>query len=501
MKCLKRVLVLQLLLLFMIPVAFADITITLPEKDIYNFGEKVSPSVTIMEDQDRDGFFTMNIICRDYELTYYTIPLSLEAGFRTQLTIPDLSLSKSMIGDCNLESNFEISDGEKIDSAESGYFLVIDKINIIIDENLEAKPGDNIIISGEIIKESNEEIKQVQVTISFQDKEYEVDASTGKFEHTIQLDGDAATGIVPMRIVARDKYDNYGDILLTININAIPTRITNIFEKDILVPGDNLKVQINLYDHKSNVMNGNVNVKVFDSNDEFIAEKKTQSSKYFEFRIDDQQAPGNYFLLSTFEDVKRQDKFVIGVLRKITMQQEGSFVYIENVGNVKYDDEITIVLENDEKNYLINEKINLVPGEKISIDLSKEVPRGNYDIILPGDVVESEDSAEGAGAVNVIQDVVIDDNRNVLKKTADGIASVTGAVVSSITGAVVSAAGYVASRPILAAIFLILIILGTIMRYSWGFIKDKMNIKKKDDTDNLFEDFKFDENEDSKPGN
>ena len=86
--------------------------------------------------------------------------------------------------------------------------------------------------------------------------------------------------------------------------------------------------------------------------------------------------------------------------------------------------------------------------------------------------------------------------------------------MSSITGAVVGAAGYVASKPLLASVVLVLIILGTIMHYSWGFIKNTVKStvkgKKEDDTSNLFEDFKyegksddtaFEQNEDNKPRN
>jgi len=501
MKYLKRIFIVQFLLLFIIPVTFADISITLPEKAVYNLGDKISPIVTIKEEQDYDGFFNMNIICKNYNLQYYTIPLSLEAGFRTQLTVPDLSLSKSMIGDCRLKSNFEVSDGENIVAADSGNFIVTDKINLIMDENLEANPGENIIILGEARKAGNETLKKGEAEISFRNKEYSIEVTSGIFEHTIRLDDDAETGIVPMLIVVRDKYDNYGDKILNVNIKSIPTRITNIFENDILLPGDNLKVKIILYDHKSNVMGGNMDVKVLDPNEKIIAEKHVESSNHFEFRMEKNQIPGNYFLLSVFEDIKQQDSFVIGILRKIIMKQEDNFVHIENVGNVEYEDETTIILEGDEETYLINKKIDLEPGEKITIDLSREVPQGTYDIILPEDAVEdsvqsegtyegvlSEDSTEITGLVNVIQDVQIDDNRNVVKKAAGGI--------SSIAGAVVAAAGYVASKPLLASVVLILIILGTITRYSWGFIKNKVR-GKKDDTEHIFEDFKFDE--DSKP--
>jgi len=117
---------------------------------------------------------------------------------------------------------------------------------------------------------------------------------------------------------------------------------------------------------------------------------------------------------------------------------------------------------------------------------------------LPEEAVEVDETVdEGSENVgdmaqkNVIKDVSIEDNRDVMKKT-------TGRI-SSITGAVAGMADYVASRPTLAAFILIFIILGTVMRYSWSFIKNKIK-GKKDETEHIFEDFKFDEDEDSKPG-
>ena len=65
----------------------------------------------------------MGIICDDYNLQYYKIPLSLEAGFRIQLTVPPLSLSKGMIGDCRLNSNFEADNGGSIVAADSKRFF------------------------------------------------------------------------------------------------------------------------------------------------------------------------------------------------------------------------------------------------------------------------------------------------------------------------------------------------------------------------------------------
>jgi hypothetical protein len=497
MKNLKRFLILQFLFLFILPITFADIIIKIPEKDVYNLGEKIAAVVSIKEDKDYNGFFSMEIICGNYTRKYYTIPLGLEAGFRTQLTVPDLSLSKYKAGDCTLKSNFEAGSGESIDTAESASFMVTDKINLNMDKFFEAKPGEDIIISGEARKESDEILKKGRAEISFMDKNYGINVTSGKFEYMVHLDDDAETGIVPIAVIVEDKNGNYGNKILSLKLNPIPTRIVNNLGKGILIPGDNLRANIILYDHTNKVMKGNISVKVFDLDNGLIAEKGVQSSDNFEFVVEKNLVPGSYLLLSEFENIEKQDSFVIGVFRKITMKLQDNFVYIENVGNVEYDDEVTLTLQGDEKNYLINKEINLVPGEKIIIDLSKEVPQGIYDVILPEEAVEEDDTngeenenIEDMPKKNVIENVSIEDNRDVIKKTSHGM--------SSITGVVVGAADYVASRPTLAAFILIFIILGTVMRYSWGFIKNRA-MGKKEETEHIFDDFKFDENEDSKP--
>ena len=78
------------------------------------------------------------------------------------------------------------------------------------------------------------------------------------------------------------------------------------------------------------------------------------------------------------------------------------------------------------------------------------MPQGIYDVILPEEAVEEDDTngeenenIEDMPKKNVIENVSIEDNRDVIKKTSHGM--------SSITGVVVGAADYVASRPTLAA--------------------------------------------------
>ena len=146
-----------------------------------------------------------------------------------------------------------------------------------------------------------------------------------------------------------------------------------------------------------------INIKIFNSNDKLVAENDIQSSNYFEFGTEDLKL-GTYFILSSFEGIKKQDSFIV----------------VEVAGQQN---------------------------------------------------LENEPTGDGQTSQN---------------KIAKGISSVTGAAVSTV--------GYITSRPALASIILTLIILGTVIHYSWGFIKNKARGKKPEDTSNLFKDYKFEEN-------
>ncbi len=162
------------------------------------------------------------------------------------------------------------------------------------------------------------------------------------------------------------------------------------------------------------------------------------------------------------------------------MEYSDEVVIVENIGNVEYDDETTIVLESDGKNYLINKKIKLDPGEIMNIDLSKEVPEGTYDVVLP-DTEENESKLE-----NIIEDVSISDNRPAYKKVGSGMGAISGAVVG--------ASDYIASRPILASFILIVIIIVIVGYYSKGAIANTFKKKEPEGgTSELFKDFNFED--------
>ena len=255
MEIIRRLIVLQLFFILIMPIAFGEIIITLPEKDVYNLGEKIVPTVSIKEDQDYDGFFSLYIICKDYDLKYYTTPLSLEANTRTQLFIPELHLYKPMVSKCSIKLYFESIEGNTIDTASSEEFFVTDELDITINGNLEAKPGEDITLSGEVKKQSDEVLSKGEMEINFGNNQEKADIILGKFKYTLHLSDDAETSEIPILLVARDEYGNYDKEDLSLGVMPIPARIENLFENDVLFQGETLKVNVALYDHKNRIIN------------------------------------------------------------------------------------------------------------------------------------------------------------------------------------------------------------------------------------------------------
>ncbi|MEK6950044.1 MAG: hypothetical protein AABX34_07510 [Nanoarchaeota archaeon] len=490
MAKIKSQIILLIAFLFSISLAFGEMQLSLPEEGYYNLGDKLKPKASIKLDEAHSGFFKVSIICTAYNLQYYTVPLDVESGFRTQVEVPVLSLSGPMLGECVLRADFDSINGETIDSVESESFIVEKSLNVNLSSSLIAKPGEEMPISGKVIKYNGALLEKGNAEIILGSSQYNVEVVSGNIEYKIKIESNREAGKYPLQIKVNDKYGNYGDYIFDVEVLAIPTKIENQISSNAILPGDKLTAKVTLFDHTNKTLaNKSISVKIFNSNSEIIAQKDVQSTEYFEFIADEAQDPGSYYIISSFGDVKGQSNFVVEAVRKVDMKQEKGIVYVKNIGNVDYGEEVTILLENDGKKYAINKKISLKPKEQIVIDLSKEVPEGSYEITLPaldGSDINRNATEESLNtSQNVFSDVPIEDNRNALKKTADG--------VSAITGAVVGAAGYVASRPALATTILVLIIIGVVLHYSWGFLKERVMGRKKDSTEHLFKDFKYEE--------
>ena len=490
----SKSIILPLIFLLSISIAFGEIQINLPENTDYNLGDKIKVESSVKFDDAYSGFFKTNIVCGTYSLQYYTTPLDVEGGFRTQINVPELPLSSPMLGQCSLRADYDSVNGERIDSAQSQSFNAESLLNVNLSNMLVTKPGQELPISAVVSKQSGDLLEKGSALIIFSGIQYNMGINAGKIGYKMPIPSSKEAGVFPLTIQANDKYGNLGEQVFNLEVLAIPTKIENQLSSSLIMPQDKLAVKATLFDHTNKILgNRTINVKIYNPNNQQIQQKDIPSTESFEFIMDSAQEPGAYSIVSSFADVKGHGSFVVETVRKIEMKQENGVVFVKNIGNVDYNEEITIVLQNGEKKYALNKKLNLKPEEQAVIDLSKEVPHGNYDITLPAlSSAENINATDNnlSSAQNIFTNVPIEDNRNTIKKVSDGITLITGVVIGT--------AGYIASKPALATTLLMLIILAIVLHYSWGPIKNRLSGKKKDRTENLFKDYKAEEDNKSK---
>src|SRR3989338_8443660 len=225
MNFLKGLILLQMPFLLLIPLVSAEIQTTLPENNLYNLGDRVLPEISIKEAESYYGFFKVYISCDNYELQYYTIPLSVEAGFRAQVAVPELQLANSMKGKCSLRADYDATDGTRIGSSSSEYFLVEDTLDISVKPDLEVNPGESIDIFVEVRKYNNGFLPKGEASVTFNNKEEKIDVGFGVLKHTISVNRNTEAGNIPIYVSVKDQFGNFADKTFNINVLAIPTRI------------------------------------------------------------------------------------------------------------------------------------------------------------------------------------------------------------------------------------------------------------------------------------
>lgn len=481
--------------LLLIPLVFAEINIK-QNMDYYNLGDKISVAASVIQDTDVDGFFKASIDCTNHIMQYFVTPISLEKGFRTSINIPDLTVTKNMMGNCKIEAILEASNGT-VDAKYTDGFKVENELNISC-EPVEAMPGEEVEISCTAKKLSNELLSRGTAELDYGSKEYTANIEGGSFSFTIFIQKYTPSGIQKVSIDVEDNKDNYGDLILEVTVKGIPTKLENIVNKESFKPGETLEIRPVLHDHIGDLINATISLELADSEDKKLISKEIQSNEIISYIFDSFALPGDYKIKSYSERLSKENIVKVESLSKLEMKYSNEKVIVKNIGNIMYNDKTTIVLENEEgKKYLVEKRLKLKPGETKEIDLSKEVPYGNYDIVLPTDSSEKNETKD-----NIIENVEIHDNRPIHKKAGE----VGEAGLGMVTGAAIGTVGFISTRPLAASIILVVIILVIVLFYSRDFIKSRVGSvkvkvdkeegihleKKEGDIEGLFKDFKYD---------
>lgn len=488
----KKIL-LFLILLLSIPAVFADIAIQ-TDQHTYNLGNKIKASASVLQDRNFDGLFKLTASCGDYKLQYFLTPISLEAGFRTSVNVPELIATASMPGNCTITGDLLTNDNLIVEEKDSDSFSVTRQLNVLpVNSRIAALPGETIHLVGVVNEANGNNILKAPTKIAFDNNSYAIEAVYGKFNLTIELAKNIKSGGHTIDIASSDSKTNFGSSSIELEITAIPSRLKLDLGSNQLPPGSKVDIASSLYDQADDPINASLELELTSPGKSRVFRKIVQSDEKLSYEFSQYAEPGLYALESTYKNLFAQSSINITTTREVKVKYENETVFVENTGNVPFEDELTFILESEQKKYPILKKIRVDPSKILDIDLSKEVPLGNYNILVPvkeglktfeelqlnqtlqelksrqGELIGSLPDYKNLLAGNV----TIHDNRPVYKRIASGI--------SSITGTLVGADGVLAKNPLIAPAILAAILLAVVFRYGRKPIMRLIRRKKDED--------------------
>jgi len=244
MKMCSKIGVFLTLLLFILPFVSADISLNTNDKEVYNLGEKLVISGSVLGTRDMTGILEFTMVCEDksYQVGAKTINVKLDTSVEFNKEIP---LYRA--GTCYIGVKFLDVQENKIFESESNDFSVTGELDGQFYLNLKNyQLGDHMSLTGEIKRPDGKEIYGTAlIFLKKGDINYIVDSvevSDGKivYEKTYEnlLDG---TYNLYVRIM-----DNRGDEQLF--------EIGEIIVEDELIVNDELEKETGTYLPKENVM-------------------------------------------------------------------------------------------------------------------------------------------------------------------------------------------------------------------------------------------------------
>jgi hypothetical protein len=433
---------LLLILLFILPLAYAEISIS-DVKYAYNLGDFIEPKASVSMAEPFNGFLKAVLTCGEYTNDYYKVPVSIEKSQTIELF--PLKAFEAMKGSCKINIILENQDKSIKEEKSSEEFLVTDELIADMDEIIsEIKPGETLFIKGKLLNIRDEPIPgSVIASLSGEQSKFDIPGSN--FTVNVKIPSDIKSGENDLYLSFEDKYKNYLDKIIKLDIIPEPTKI----EVDILdvkyLPYEEVSAAFSILDQAGDTMDDELDLTI--SKDKKEIYKAKIEPGLFKYKLDNTFVPGKYSISASYKSLSSQNEFEVSGLQKIVCSIDGQNVKINNAGNINYKNTTYILIIRNDTQMQIEVKLSLKPSESQIIDLSKELPAGTYSILLP----------DGQR----INDVAIQDNRGVFKK-------LSGSSFTSISGNAVKDNPKIKIGVLLTVIVIIVTLSAT---YYYGFLK------------------------------
>jgi len=353
------------------PFASAEINLLSNIENIYNVNEKIPLKLSISHGEFIDGFVKASLICEKTKMEFFISPIALKTS-QQEINIPELRLTKNMLGKCSLEFSLTDNSDILIEKKTIKIFEVSENLNLEHNLNKDKLlPNEELEITGNVKNVRGELINNGKVKIFFDDIESSADLNKGKFSYNYRIPGNIKSNAHLLKLNFED--NNGNKVLKESGIGVIPkpSKLKNLVNKLDFLPKEKVIIESLLYDQADDIIENNAKIKVYDANNDLIAE----GNKKVEFTLDQYALPGEWIIKSSTEDFNIESKFNVGKIKKVETYVENGIVYVKNIGNTEFDDKVKIeAIGENGKEFYANIKID--PKESKAVRLSDEIKQG-----------------------------------------------------------------------------------------------------------------------------
>ncbi len=330
--------------------------------------------------------------------------------------------------------------GNSYEFEDYGIFSVESHIDFTVEVSDDVlNPGEEFTVYGQV-----ESDNAVTVSVLY-DEVYEAEvAEDNSYSVTLTVPDNAAPQVHEVQVTVEDSFGNSGTSSTVIYVNQVATSLENVLSSVDFLPAETLTAATKILDQTGAEMTGKVDIVVYDPNGGELYSGQHSAGEEIEFVFAKYSLPGKYEYDARYEELEKLTELEIAKVEETSYYVRGDVLYFTNEGNVLYEDTVTVylisVVDGDKRTYVVEEDVSLQPGGKTQIDLSEEVPSGEYEVVVDdglgtidiskideeslATVIESEIPEEEIETVEVSSD-----NRPLMKKFNQGISSVTGAAV------------------------------------------------------------------------
>ncbi len=295
-------------------------------------------------------------------------------------------------------------------------FIVNNNLNIILKlDEVQLNPGEEIKLEGSIQRDVDSRIfENGDVIIMFDEIEYKTAISNEKFVYEFVTNSDIGSGYHDIDVYFTDDQGNMGEGLIQFFVIGIPQLLNVNFDKEFYLPGETVQVMPSLVDQAGEVINGDVEIRIYDGEGKRQVKDMFATNDNFDYTLESSAVPGEWKVKVKGEGLNVERYFNVETIEKLGLILDGQELKITNIGNVLYSEPLSL---EDENGDVVEKRTELNPGDNISIILFTIFDEGQQTF----SVLNNDE--------NFTLEII--DNRNVGDKMGDFFSSITGQAIRS----------------------------------------------------------------------